>query len=236
MFSWTKEIIDYRLDACTCQGAERLIAEELATSISPGEIVLDAGCGIGIVSLALAQSVKKVIALDTNALAIDTLRSRAKAQHCTNLEAIVADAFTYPIPHSCHTIVCTFFAQAEELLRLCGEGRTILVITRDYEEHRFSLSGRKSKRMTYQSLAKMLDSHGIAHTDNLFELDMGQPFRSIDAACRFFAIYGETEIDKKDVEARLVPLQGNSIFPYYLPMPRRCAKVEFIGTKESFHE
>src|SRR5262245_24561251 len=68
----------------------RLIRE---CNIKPGMRVLDIGCGAGDVSMMLAEAVGPsglVVAIDREARAIETVRSRAKAAGHHNIDAVVA--------------------------------------------------------------------------------------------------------------------------------------------------
>ena len=53
-----------------------------------------------------------------------------------------------------------------------------------------------------------------------FDADMGQPFRSLADAIRFFRLYDpETAVTEAEALSRLVET-GDPVFPYYLPALR----------------
>ena len=67
----------------------------------------------------------------------------------------------------------------------------------------------------------LLDGYGIPHTGETLTLQMGQPFRSLDDACRFFEIYERSgaAVTEEAVRARLTAT-GDDEFPWYLPQPK----------------
>src|SRR6516164_3839030 len=75
----------------------RLIGE---CDIQPGMRVLDIGCGAGDVSMLLADAVGPsglVVAIDREARAIETTRSRAETAGYRNIEAVMATDDDIPI-------------------------------------------------------------------------------------------------------------------------------------------
>src|SRR5215470_5884178 len=68
--------------------------------IQPGMRVLDIGCGAGDVSILLAEAVGPsglVVAMDREARAVETTRSKAEAAGHRNIEAVVATDDEIPV-------------------------------------------------------------------------------------------------------------------------------------------
>src|SRR5215470_16768012 len=94
---------DFEIERLQIQAAvlanitRRLIRE---CNIQSGMRVLDVGCGAGDVSMLLAEAVGpsgRVVAIDREARAIETTRSRAEAAGHRNIEALVATDDDIPI-------------------------------------------------------------------------------------------------------------------------------------------
>lgn len=94
---------DFEMERLQIQAAvladitRRLIGE---CNIQPGMRVLDIGCGAGDVAMLLAEAVGPsglVVAIDREARAIETARSRAEAAGHRNIEALVATDDDIPV-------------------------------------------------------------------------------------------------------------------------------------------
>ena len=94
---------DFEIERLQIQAAaladitRRLIAE---CNIQPGMRVLDIGCGAGDVSMLLAEAVGPsglVVAIDREARAVETTRSRAEAAGHRNIEGLVATDDSIPV-------------------------------------------------------------------------------------------------------------------------------------------
>src|SRR5207302_2880217 len=70
--------------------------EELG--LPPGAAVLDAGCGAGLMTLALAQRDLTVSACDSSGEMVERLRAGLAAQGAGGVTVLQADAHTLPFP------------------------------------------------------------------------------------------------------------------------------------------
>ena len=92
------EIERLQVQAAAIAGITRRLIGEC--KIRPGMRVLDIGCGAGDVSILLAEAVGPsglVVAIDREARAIDTTRSRAETAGHRNINAVVASVDDIPI-------------------------------------------------------------------------------------------------------------------------------------------
>ena len=92
------EIERLKLQAAALAGITRRLIRECG--IQPGMRVLDIGCGAGDVSMLLAEAVGPsglVVAIDREARAIETTRSRAETAGYRNIEAVMATDDDIPI-------------------------------------------------------------------------------------------------------------------------------------------
>ena len=74
---------------------------------------------------------------------------------------------------------------------------------------------------SYADTLALLKGYGIPHQGETLALEMGQPFRNIADACRFFEIYNKSgeAVTEESVRARL-EATGDDNFPWYLPQPK----------------
>src|SRR5215470_16323318 len=92
------EIERLQIQAAVLAGITRRLIRE--SNIQPGMRVLDIGCGAGDVSMLLAEAVGPsghVVAIDREARAVETARSRAAAAGHRNIEAVLATDDNIPI-------------------------------------------------------------------------------------------------------------------------------------------
>lgn len=84
-------------------------------------------------------------------------------------------------------MVFCFFGTGNEALRIAKEQccGPVIIIKKGWSEHRFSLGKQKMGHESYTDTMALLDGYGIPHTGETLTLEMGQPFRSLDDACRF---------------------------------------------------
>ena len=120
-------------------------------------------------------------------------------------------------------MVFCFFGTAEETLRLARaqcRGR-VIIIQKGWSEHRFSLGRKKMNRRSYADTLALLKELEIPCRCEKLTLEMGQPFRSLRDACRFFELYENSgaAVTEEAVRARLTPT-GRPDFPWYLPQPK----------------
>lgn len=71
----------------------------------PGDVVVDVGCGTGLLALELAHRVERVWAIDISAAMIEYLRTKAASAALDNLESAVASAVSLPLVDGCADIV-----------------------------------------------------------------------------------------------------------------------------------
>lgn len=81
--TWNTQIVDwYERALLWSDYPRRILGQIFEEEITPGDTVLDAGCGIGTISLFVADLCQRVIAVDTQLKALQTVREKAqKAGH-----------------------------------------------------------------------------------------------------------------------------------------------------------
>jgi SAM-dependent methyltransferase len=119
--------------------AEQLIPAAVAVvgaaNLSPGERVLDLGCGTGNAALLAADQGARVTGVDPASRLLDVARNRA-ANHGKKIEFVLGDAASMPIEDASVDVVISVFAvifapdahaAAEEMARvLTSDGRIVM--------------------------------------------------------------------------------------------------------------
>jgi SAM-dependent methyltransferase len=214
---WTEESIAFLRDAAAMSDYYRVIAGKIAPHLPENAHVCDAGCGIGELSIALAPYCRHVTAVDADELAVKTLESHRPervAARCGDIEALAPDK-----PYD--AMVFCLFGRTEDALGIAGRqcrGK-IFLVKRDYSHHRFSAGKISLGEYTAGNTESVLRERGIPYTLERFSAEFGQPFRSIEEAERFFALYNRSEsetLSAREIEARLTAGPSEE-FPYYLP-------------------
>lgn len=155
--------------------------------------------------------------MDADALAIKTL----KAHLIEGVIAICGDVEALTPKEPYDAMVFCLFGRTEDTLRIAKKqcrGR-IFLVKRDYSHHRFSAGKVSLGEYTAGSTEAVLHEKGVPYTVERFTAEFGQPFRSLEAAERFFALYNRSRsetLSKDEIKARLTA-GPSAEFPYYLP-------------------
>ena len=226
MFVWTRETIQYRMDAWEYLQYDAEIAAHILPFLPKEARVCDAGCGLGCLSLALAPHCGRVTAVDSDAAALEVLRRNAQKAEINNLEIVWGNLFAMrPKPLYDAMIFC-FFGQLKETLRAAKRqcGGRIILIKKNWENHRFTLEKSPLRHSTYSETLRELEALGVPCVGETFPLEMGQPFRSAGDAAAFFSIYSGASADAAEV-LPLLEETGNSEFPYFLSSCRQLGLI-----------
>lgn len=224
MFEWTQERIAYMDDACRRTDFHQRLAAELSPYLRRTDRVCDAGCGLGYLSLALAPYVSAVTAVERDGQALAVLEREIKARRVANVTAVRGDMLAYRPDELFDAMVFCFFGSMEEILATaarCCRG-TVLAVVRNDESHRFSGKQREPGRHSYETACRILAEKGICFTARTEAFDFDQPFRSLEAARRFFDLYGGNE----GWRSRLAET-GDPEFPWHLPSRRDFGLITF---------
>lgn len=218
MFVWTPERLRFRVDAARFGSFYREIAQEIAARVPASAHICDAGCGTGDLARVLAASFAQVTALDHDLAALRALREDCPP----NVTALCRDALTDTPSARYDAMVFCFFGSAAEILsaakRQCRG--TVIAVKKQGGAHRFSPGCAQARRDSLQTLENELAARGIDYTCVRRTLDLGQPFRTLEDAVRFFRLYhrggDESNVSSERVAALLRPI-NHSEFRYYYP-------------------
>ena len=223
---WTEESAGWLARAYRHGTAAQTLCNWIAPGLQPGARVCDVGCGVGALSLALARRGFCVTALDISETALAQLRTEKED---AGIDVRCEDAKTHTPQAPYDAMIFCFFSGMEECLRIaarCCAG-DVFYISRDYDLHRFSVGLHPVRYSGYRQARDLLDRLGVPYDCRECELDMGQPFESMEEARRFFALYSRDDpalITDDFLMSRLMQTQ-DAQYPLYLPHMRRAGMV-----------
>ena len=106
---WTSRVNSW--DHHTPAGLERVTAAVLASvEVSPGDQVVDLGCGTGQLSIPLAERGANVLAIDVSEGMIERLAEKARERSLPNLEGLAAPVENLSLPEGSVDLIVTSYA------------------------------------------------------------------------------------------------------------------------------
>ena len=217
MFAWTKESAAFWEDSASYTHSYERLAERAAARLSPEGAVFEGGCGLGHLSVALAKRGFAVTAMDLSPLPLRYLRAGADRVG-VRLTVRTGDVFALPEGELYDSAVFCFFGSVTEILNWAkGHCRDRLILfKKNWSTHRFTKDPEAIRKYTYPLTVGGLDELGLPYETEVFDVDMGQPFRSLEDAVRFFRLYDPVEaMTETEVLSRLTETD-DPVFPFYL--------------------
>lgn len=210
---WTPDRIKwYERASERCDFHERLV-ERIESYLTPGESILELGCGLGHAGALLSLS-HPVRAVDIEEKAIEYAKMREKKDIYT-----VSDWRDLKEKADC--VLCIFFGHLESLEELShqmalAEKHAVYI----YSEHRGQKEDLVFRKTTgREDLEKKLESLGYTVESGSFTLSFPQPLLSLEEAEAFISL----SYPKKNVSAYLpfVTESGDEEYPYILRNEKR---------------
>lgn len=233
MFQWNEEMIAFMRDASEYSSYHRHLARWMLPDLHPEDHICDAGCGLGYLSLALAPHVRRVTAADRSEAALSVLRENCTARGIGNIDILPGDLLrSAPSQAVYDAMVFCFFGRMEEIVSIARRQcrGPVFVFKKNYVSHRFSVESHPTGGSGFSTGRSWLAEQGIPFTADTLELELGQPFRSPEAARRFFLLYTRDEdpslITDDFLRSRLVQT-GQPDFPLYMPHKRPIGCIKF---------
>ena len=224
---WTEESAALLARAYRAGEAAKQLADWIAPKLHTGAHVCDVGCGVGALSLEMARRSFCVTALDISDIALGQLALDGGEREGVHM--LQADANTHRPEKSYDALVFSFFGDMTMCLRTAARCCTgdVFYISRDYDMHRFSVGQHPVRYSGYRQARELLDGLNIPYQAAECALDMGQPFKDLEEARRFFALYSRDDpalITDAFLESKLIRTQSGE-YPLYLPHMRPCGMV-----------
>ncbi len=231
MYCWTPEMIRFLEDAASKSEYYRCLSRTLAEQLSARGSVCDVGCGLGHLAELLCASFPSVTAIDCSEPAIGAFRARLGGAAPKNLRVLCTDAFALPETLRFDAMIFCYFGSLPEILRVARNhcAGSVIVIRRNYGEHRFDLGGHLRPHAGAADTLRALRAKGIDCRYMELALEFGQPLRSQEDALRFFRLYlrdPAQTVDWQVVAPRLTET-GDVAFPYYYPQKKSVGVIQF---------
>lgn len=226
MFAWTEESAAFWEDSASYTQSYERLAERAAARLSPEGNLFEGGCGLGHLSVALAKRGFAVTAMDLSPLPLRYLRANADRAG-VRLTVRMGDVFTLPEGELYDSAVFCFFGSVTEILNWAkGHCRDRLILfKKNWSTHRFTRDPGAVRKFTYPLTCGELERLGVPFAAETFDADMGQPFRSLPDAVRFFRLYDpQAAMTEGEALSRLTKT-GDPVFPYYLPALRSVGMI-----------
>ena len=222
MFQWNAEKVRFMEDAAARGDFHARLAAELAPYLPRNGHVCDAGCGTGHLALALSPYVKRVTAVDVSEQALALLAENCQKRGITNIDIRCGDIAQLPPETPYDAMVFCFFGHMDEILAISAAQcrGTVLAVMRNDGCHRFSTARPAIRHGGYPRGREELTARGIPFHAAERELPMGQPFRTVADARRFFELYqspDDTTPVTDDFLRQRLTATGREDFPLYLP-------------------
>ena len=219
-FIWTKQRIDWYLDASRYGDFHQRLADTIRPYLLPQDRLCDMGCGLGGLDLALTPMVNHITCVDTDEAVLANLRQNAAEAGIANLTTICGDA--RDIREVFDVVFMVFFGPPPQMMLDClklASRSLIRVANAKPEGAALQPNGHSKKRETVPDIAALLDRTG--HTYRLLRstFEFGQPLRSEADAAAFIRCNSPTIADG-ELQAFLADnlvSTGRCDFPFYLP-------------------
>lgn len=226
MFAWTEESAAFWEDSASYTQSYERLAERAAARLSPEGNLFEGGCGLGHLSVALAKRGFAVTAMDLSPLPLRYLRANADRAG-VRLTVRQGDAFALPPGEVYDGALFCFFGGVPETLAWarvhCRD--TLVLFKKNWSTHRFTRDPGAVRKFTYPLTCGELERLGVPFAAETFDADMGQPFRSLPDAVRFFRLYDpQAAMTEGEALSRLTKT-GDPVFPYYLPALRSVGMI-----------
>ena len=217
MFTWTEASAAFWEDSAKYTKSYDRLADRAAAHLVPDGTVFEGGCGLGHLSLALSRRGYAVTAMDLSPLPLRFLRRNA-AREGVPLDIRQGDTFALPDGEVYDSAVFCFFGSVTETLTWarahCRD--KLILFKKNWDTHRFTRDASAIRKYTYPLTLGELDQLGVPYETEVFDVDMGQPFRSLEDAVRFFRLYDPAgAMTAGEVRARLTETDDH-VFPFYL--------------------
>ena len=230
---WDPNTIRFMIDASEHAPYNKDLAAVLGPKLPPNAHVCDAGCGLGYLSLELANYARKVTAVDISPEALNVLHRNCVTKGIDNIDIRCADIEQSPPDEKYDAMVFCLFGGSDQGLCIAkAQCRgDVFMVMRNYPAHRFSVNTHCMEYKGYRDTCLMLDVLGIPYDKSECQLDLGQPFRGFEDARLFFERYSRDPKSQITDEFLLSRLEksNQSEFPYYMPHMRNVGIIHFLA-------
>lgn len=185
MYQWNEDMVRFMRDASEHTDYHRLLAARILSYLGPKPEIVDAGCGLGYLSLALAKKAGTVVAVDKNPVPLQVLKQNIASRNLSNIVPLCAELEELELPGARAAVVFCF----------CGDGRLAVSIGKRLRADRvFAIGAIRGQRdPERESAPELLQRLGLPYQEEFFALSLDQPFRTEEDALLFFETYRQKE-------------------------------------------
>lgn len=222
LFSWNTETIAWFKAASAYTGFHAKLADMLRPALVGCGTLYDMGCGLGLLSQQLYDSVREIVCVDISEAALTSLREDLTEKGIANVRPKLGDCFESEA--LCDVILLSYFGSRTVDLFLPRCRCLIAIVDMDESSSLAGslLTGRKRKRQTAGNVEEQLQSKGIRYSLQEVTLEFGQPFRSEEDGLRFFREYYRcTPEQAKDYFTNGAVPATQPPYRYYLPYQKK---------------
>lgn len=222
-FPWDAAQAAWFLDASAYTGFHEKLAAVIRPYLHKTDKVLDMGCGLGLLDIALHQSVASITAIDVNENAIGHLAARVKAAGIKNVHPLCTDVWAHEERYD--ATLMSFFGYSHTLsthIRHRVTGRLIRIVNSQNAGSLYPAHYRRAKKTTVANFEEELRGASLPYELKRCTLEFGQPLRSEADALAFVKMHapGAPEAELSAFLAARLQCTGGGEFPLYLPQQK----------------
>ena len=226
---WWPERIRFLKEASEYVGFNDILARRASAYLPQDGHICDMGCGLGYLALSLAPFCRQVTGADSEADVLEVLKENIGKRQVPNVDVLCADVFDLPSDTVFDGMVFCMFGEILENLQLIRRHCTgkAVIFRKNWSFHTFAEKQVRLDKLLLPSDLEFLKRLGIPYICNTFDIDMGQPFRSIEDAMTFFRMYSKGDpsaITKADVRAKIAQTDDET-YPYYMRVDRSLGMI-----------
>lgn len=226
MFRWNEDMIRFMVDASERSDYHERLALKIATHIGFGGHICDAGCGLGYLSKAMHPYFDTITSVELMPQAISILQTCCNNGYFPKITPVCGNIHELAPEQPYDKMVFCLYGTIPEIFEIARaqcRGK-IIIIKKNWSRHRFSVGSQLMKNYTLGRTCDILDYYNMPYTAEACSIELGQPFRNVDDAVRFFRLYSRdadpSAITAEQVLPRLIR-QDSDQFPYYLPEAKK---------------
>lgn len=220
MFLWKRRMAEFMSQAYEYNKSHHSFVNAIKAQINHDDIICDAGCGLGYISLALSPYCSQIHAVDLQDKPLKILKDNIVKKEIKNILVKQEDIHNMTLNEIYDKMIFSFFGSIEEALSIGKEhcSGQIILLKNDARHHSMSVEKRAYKGPSFEKAKKYLEEHQIPYQVKRIKTEMGQPFRSIEDAVYFFNLYNrnpQKEIKEEDVIELLDPIDHPEYVYFY---------------------
>lgn len=241
MCRWEPQMVRFMKDAADGTAYFQTVADWVRGYADCDGYLCDAGCGLGHLGLHLAEQAYRVDCLDKAPHAVAALRAMVAERHVANVRAIVADYSSYVPARRYGTMVFCMSASIEEAASVAMGRCAGKVVVINRVDRKTSRGGETSHTAqvpslghptleSFESKIASLAALGITCEGDYLDVEIGQPFRSLEDARVFFATYRTHDYPDGVTDTELLAMlekRDDDPWRYYLPLQRHLGLFSF---------